>query len=322
MPVHNDQRRPTIGFIGLGTMGAPMCGRIIDAGYEVWVYDRRQDRAEGLAARGGHRAQEMSEVGQRAQQVILMLPGNRDTAHAVDQLLPSVSPDTVIINMGTIDPSISVTLTAKVEAAGGSMVDAPAVKNRAAAEAGELGILVGGSPVVLERVRPLLSCVGGEVVHMGPSGSGLAMKLCHDLLVAQIQNGVNEMLVLARAYGLSFKETVRAIACGGGQNFYLDTRAEALRTGDFTPMSALQHMEKDLGLAARLCNRLGLRLPSLQHTRRLYRQAMEDGHSDRDVAAVIRVVEREASAAGPDGPELWEDEVTRTDMNVHNAPKA
>jgi 3-hydroxyisobutyrate dehydrogenase len=296
-----------------------MCGRIIEAGYEVWVYDLNQERVEELETNGGYRAREMSEVGQRAQQVILMLPGNRDAAHAVDQLLPWVTPETVIINMGTIDPSIAVTLAAKVEAVGGSMVDAPAVKNRAAAEAGELGILVGGRAVVVERIRPLLSCVGSEVIHMGPNGSGLAMKLCHDLLVAQIQNGVNEMLVLARAYGLSFKETVRAIASGGGRNFFLDTRAEALRTGDFTPMSALQHMEKDLGLAARLCGRLGLRLPGLDHARRIYGLAKDGGYAEQDVAAVIRIVEREASSAAP---EPWEDEVTRTDMNVHGTPKA
>ena len=311
----NAQDRPTIGFIGLGATGAPTCGRIIDAGYPVWVYDIRPDRAEPLVSRGARRARDICEIGRRATQIVLMLPGNRDAAHVVDQLLPWVGPSTVIIDMSTVDPSISVTLAAKVEAVGGNMVDAPVVRRSAAAGPGQIGVLLGGKDHVVARVQPLLASVGHQVIHMGPNGSGLAMKLCHDVLVAQIQNGVNEMLVLARAYGLGFPEVVRAVSSGSGQNHLLDTRAGALRTGDFSENALVRHLDRGLGLAARLCRRLGIQLPGLSHARRVYRAAVDGGYATRDLAAVIRVTEGEATGAAPEG---WDEEITRTDMNVHN----
>lgn len=275
-----------VGFIGLGIMGESMAENIIKKGHETWVYDINQAQVEKLAAIGGNPCESVTDVGEKASCIIIMVPNSEHVRDVIEQLLPILKKGMIIIDMSTISPSVS-----RVKEKGCTMLDAPVVKSKVAAISGELGILVGGDKKVYEKIIPLLQCMGKNIIHMGSNGSGLAMKLCHNMLVGEIQNGVNEMLVLARAAALDINSVVKAISYGGGQNFYLDSKAATIKSEDFSPKFPFEHMFKDMNLLQGLVSELGLDLPGAKHVLEIYEKGMADGLNRDDFSASIKIVE-------------------------------
>lgn len=149
------------------------------------------------------------------------------------------------IDMSTIDPSVSVEISKKVKATGAGFIDAPVVKSKPAAIAGKLGIYVGGDESTYEAMRSILLYMGENVIRMGDNGKGLVMKICHNALVSQIQNGVNETITLAKANGINIPAFAEAISYGGGQNFYLDGQAAKLEAEDYTTAFSIENMAKE-----------------------------------------------------------------------------
>ncbi|MEX2680973.1 MAG: NAD(P)-dependent oxidoreductase [Candidatus Sigynarchaeota archaeon] len=284
----------TVGFIGLGIMGESMSERIIKAGHETFVYDIDKAQVEKMAKIGGKPCGSVAELAGKATHIIIMVPSNKNVRDVIGQILPVMRPGTVVIDMSTISPVVSRELASKVREKGGTMIDAPVVKSKAAAISGDLGILVGGDKNTFDAVIPLLQCMGKNIIHMGPNGSGLAMKLCHNMLVGEIQNGVNEMLVLASAAGLDMDAVVKAISYGGGQNFYLDSKAATIKARDFTPKFPFEHMAKDMNLIIDYARSLGLSLEVANYVRGIYNVGMDENLGKEDFSASIKIVEKSA----------------------------
>jgi len=194
--------------------------------------------------------------------------------------------------MSTISPTVSKNLAKKVAEKKSIMLDAPVVKSKAAAITGDLGILVGGDEGAFEQIKPILKCMGKNIIRMGQNGAGLAMKLCHNYLVAQIQEGVNEMLTLASKAGLDFDSVIKAISYGGGQNFYLDSKGETINKRDFSPKFPFEHMEKDIKLTAEFAKDLGLKLPAMDIVKKIYDEGIKEGLAREDFSASIKIVEK------------------------------
>jgi 3-hydroxyisobutyrate dehydrogenase-like beta-hydroxyacid dehydrogenase len=290
----------TVGFIGLGIMGESMAENIIKNGNETWVYDINPAQVDKLAELGGLPCESVAEVGEKASCIIIMVPNSEHVREVIGQLLPGMKKGKIIVDMSTISPAVSRELAASVKARGGVMLDAPVVKSKAAAISGDLGILVGGDMQTFEKIIPLLKCMGKNIVHMGPNGSGLVMKLCHNMLVGEIQNGVNEMLVLARASGLDLDSVVKAISYGGGQNSYMDMKAATIKAGDYSPKFPFEHMFKDMNLVQDLASSLGLDLAGAKHVLGIYEQGMAEGLNKEDFSASIKIVQK-MTEQGSDG---------------------
>lgn len=285
-----------IGFIGLGIMGEPMCASIIRrSGHEVVVFDICREKMQALAALGAEMADSAAQVGATCDIIITMVPSGNDVRRVFEELLPGVRKGSILVDMSTIEPSVSMELAGKVEARGASMLDAPVVKSKAAAVTGELGIYVGGSRETFEKAKPILACMGSNIMHMGKQGNGLVMKICHNMLVAQIQNGVNEMLLLAGAAGIDVNSAATAVAYGGGQNFYLDSKRVAIEASDFSPHFTVKNMDKDINIAVALARGLGLHLQGAEAVRRVYEEAMAEGHGNLDFSITLKTVERVAT---------------------------
>ncbi len=282
----------TVGFIGLGIMGESMSERVIKAGHETFIYDIDKAQVDKVAKLGGKPCGSVAELAKQATQIIIMVPSSKDVRDVIGQIIPEMRPGTVVIDMSTISPVVSKELASKVKEKGGTMIDAPVVKSKAAAISGDLGILVGGDKVVFEGILPLLQCMGKNIIHMGPNGSGLAMKLCHNMLVGEIQNGVNEMLVLAKAAGLDIDDVIKAISYGGGQNFYLDSKAATIKARDFAPKFPLEHMSKDMTLAIDYARSLGLELDVANYIRGIYKLGMDESLGKEDFSASIKIIEK------------------------------
>ncbi|MGI6201252.1 MAG: NAD(P)-dependent oxidoreductase [Christensenellales bacterium] len=280
-----------IGFIGLGLMGSAMCENLVKkSGCPVTCFDVNPAAMEPLTALGAAPAASAGEVGERCGVIFTMVPKSEHVLAVYEQLLPAARPGAVLVDMSTISPAVSRDLARRAAQAGAVMLDAPVVKSRPAALAGELGIYVGGDAAAYERVRPLLALMGSNIIHLGGNGNGLVMKLCHNALVAQIQNGVNEAMTLAaRAAGVDPRAFAKAISYGGGQNFYLDSKRETLAQGDYTTAFSVENMDKDVHLAQELCRQAGLDLAGVRLSCARYEQAMARGLAKEDFSATFKL---------------------------------
>lgn len=192
--------------------------------------------------------------------------------------------------MSTINPEVSIEIANKVKETGASFIDAPVVKSRPAAESGKLGIYVGGEEKDYNRALPILSYMGENIIHMGDNGKGLVMKICHNALVSQIQNGVNETVSLAEEYGIDILTFAKAISYGGGQNFYLDSKKEVIAKEDFTTAFSIENMHKDVHICLEMADKKNMKMKGEEVVANVYDEAMEKGLAKEDFAATIKVV--------------------------------
>lgn len=280
-----------IGFIGLGIMGESMCENLISkSGSVVFVYDIDRIKVRNLVEKGASQVESISEIANECDVIISMVPKSEHAVSVYKELVPYLHQGQVCIDMSTIDPEVSISLSKMVAEKKAVMLDAPVVKSKSAAIAGTLGIYVGGNYETYEQVKDILLCMGSNVIHLGKNGSGLYMKIAHNMLVAQIQNSVNEMFVFTEKVGLDINEVPKAISYGGGQNFYLDTKHEAIINQDFKTAFSVENMHKDANIAVNIKNSLELNLPGFEVVRNIYDDAMEAEYCKEDFSATYKVV--------------------------------
>lgn len=280
-----------IAFIGLGIMGEAMCENILKKHDDtVYVYDVVAEKAQRLAEKGAVPCAGARQAAQDAGVIFSMVPKSEHSRQVYAELLPVLGAGKTCVDMSTIDPSVSVELARMVKQTGAQFLDAPVVKSRPAAEAGKLGIYVGGDGDAYERIRPLLLYMGENVIHMGANGKGLVMKICHNALVSQIQNGVNETLALAEANGIDLLTFAEAVSYGGGQNFYLDSKKGPLSRQDYTTAFSIGNMAKDLGICMALAQECGVPMPGQANAKQVYDAAVGAGLEQEDFCATIKIV--------------------------------
>ena len=280
-----------IGFIGLGIMGESMSENIVKKHNDtVYVFDFVKEKTELLASRGAVACSDSVELARNSDVIISMVPKSGHSRSVYMGILGELDSTKTCIDMSTIDPSVSVEIAEMVKKTGAGFIDAPVVKSKPAAEAGKLGIYVGGDKETYEAMRPILLYMGENVKHMGENGKGLVMKICHNALVFQIQNGVNETISLAGRNGISVMDYAEAISYGGGQNFYLDSKKTAIGKEDYTTAFSVENMAKDVNICMNLAEECGLSMPGEQAAAQVYEKALEQGYGKEDFCATIKVV--------------------------------
>ena len=281
-----------IGFIGLGIMGESMSENIVKKHDDkVYVSDFNKAQVEKLAAVGAVACENNVEVAKNADVIITMVPKSEHSKAVYEEILPCLDATKLCIDMSTIDPDYSVMISQFVKATGAEFIDAPVVKSKPAAISGTLGIYVGGSVEAFEKAKPILAYMGNNIIRMGDNGMGLVMKICHNTLVAQIQNGVNETLALAQKCGISVDDFATAISYGGGQNFYLDGQAQNIKNRNWTTAFSLENMHKDLGICQRLSQSKSFPMPGMENAKAVYDKGMENGIGKEDFRATYKIVE-------------------------------
>ncbi len=283
-----------IGFVGLGIMGESMSENIVKKHDDkVYVFDFVKEKVDKLAALGAVPCGSSLEVAQNADIFISMVPRSEHSRAVYTEILPALGPGKTCIDMSTIDPSVSVEISEMVKRTGAEFLDAPVVKSKPAAIAGKLGIYVGGSEEAYEAVRPVLLYMGENVIRMGSNGKGLVMKICHNALVSQIQNGVNETSTLAAANGIDLLTYAQAISYGGAGNWYLDSKKDVLAREDYTTAFSVENEHKDVHICLNLAKECGVAMPGEENAARVYDKAMEMGLGKEDFCATIKVVRGE-----------------------------
>lgn len=282
-----------IGFVGLGIMGESMCENIIRKHDDkVYVFDLNNAKVRQLEAIGAVPCASSKEVAENVDVFITMVPKSEHSKAVYEEIIPVLHKGQTCIDMSTIDPSVSVEISEQVKATGASFIDAPVVKSKPAAIAGKLGIYVGGTVEDYEAMKPILGYMGENIIRMGDNGKGLVMKICHNALVSQIQNGVNETLTLAKANGIDIEAYAEAISYGGAGNWYLDSKKAVLAKEDFTTAFSIENEHKDVHLCLKLAEESGVSMPGEENAVRVYDKAMEMGLGKEDFSATIKVVRK------------------------------
>ncbi|MBR3737427.1 MAG: NAD(P)-dependent oxidoreductase [Eubacterium sp.] len=280
-----------IGFIGLGIMGESMCENIVKKHDDkVYCSDLNKAQVEKLAGLGAIGCDNNIEVAKNADVIISMVPKSEHVKALYEELLPFIDETKICIDMSTIDPSVSVEVSKMIKAKGAQFADAPVVKSKPAAINGTLGVLVGCEEKLFPIIEPILKYMGCNVIRMGENGKGLTMKICHNTLCAEIQNGVNETLLMAQKMGISPEDYHTAISYGGAQCFYLDAQWQNIANENWETAFSLENEHKDLGISQRLAKELNLDLPALQLVKSIYDKGMEAGIGKEDWRATYKIV--------------------------------
>ena len=280
----------TIGWIGLGVMGAPMAGHLLAAGHELTVSTRTPEKAEALVAEGAVWVATAAEVA-RAGEVVFTMLGLPDDVRSVmfgsDGVIDSAAPGTVLVDCTTSEPALAIEIAEAAAARSIGAVDAPVSGGDVGAREARLSIMVGGADDDVGRVRPLLDIVGSTVVHQGPAGAGQHTKAVNQIAIASNMVGVCEALLYAQAAGLDPETVLASISSGAAGSWSLANLAPRMIAGDFAPGFYVEHFVKDLGIALHEAERLELQLPGLTLAAELYRRLLADGGGRSGTQALI-----------------------------------
>ena len=284
-----------VGFVGCGTMGEHMARNIVKNGNELSVFDINVEPLQRLQEDGASIKQRPADVASASDVTVLMVVNDQQTREVIcgeNGLLEGLQPGGTIVIMSTITPSVCVEMAEVVRAAGGDLMEAPVVLSQPAAIAGELGIYMGGAAETCEKAKPVLECMGKNIIRMGDVGTAMAMKLCHNMMTATIAQAVSEMIMLGTKSGLDFDDMITAISYGGGQNFFLDSKAATIKERDFVARFSLANMNKDMGLTLVHADSLGVSMPAGAAAKQMASAAMAAGLGPEDFSAFVKINEK------------------------------
>ncbi len=284
-----------LAWIGLGTMGAPMAQRLIDAGLEVTVYNRTQKREENVT--GAKRADSPQGAASDCDAVFTMVSDTPDAEAVIageGGALYGMKPGSVLVDMSTISPAVTQSLAAQLAEKGIEMLDAPVSGGSEGAQKGTLAVMVGGKAEVLERVQDVLSHLAKTVTYVGPSGSGQLVKAINQVVIAGTYAAVAEGMALGLAADLDMDAVVSAIAGGAAGSWVLENRSGNMIRGEYPLGFRTRLHRKDLGIALSAARDLGVPLQVTALVEQLETGLIKRGYGDEDVSNIARAVRESA----------------------------
>ncbi len=279
-----------VGWIGLGVMGAPMCGHLLRAGHAVTVSTRTRAKAEPLLAAGAAWADGPRAVAEASDVVFTMLGFPRDVREVVlgpGGVLEGLRAGATLVDATTSEPALAREIADAARARGAAALDAPVSGGDVGAREARLSIMVGGDPDAFERVRPLLDALGRTVVLQGGAGAGQHAKMVNQTLIASNMVGVCEALLYARRAGLDPERVLASVSSGAAGSWSLQNLAPRMLAADWAAGFYVEHFVKDLQIALQEAERMGLSLPGLALAEHLYEQLAAAGHGRSGTQALI-----------------------------------
>jgi 3-hydroxyisobutyrate dehydrogenase len=283
-----------IGFIGLGIMGRPMSQNLLKAGYEVTVYNRSQPSMDALAAAGAKTAGSPKEVAKNSDVVITIVTDTPDVQQVIlgpNGVLEGAHQGMVVIDMSTISPSVTRSISAELAKVGASLLDAPVSGGDKGAREATLTIMVGGPEDAFNECLPILQSMGKKVVRMGESGAGQLTKLANQILVVGNIIGVCECLTFAKKAGLDQKKVIESLSAGAASSWSLINLGPKAVDKDFAPGFKVKLLQKDLRLVLASASELSVGLPGSSLGHQLYNALEADGRGEEGTQALISIFE-------------------------------
>ena len=282
-----------IGFIGLGVMGRPMAGHLIDAGHTLTL-SRVKEASQYLIEKGGTAADTPKAVAAASEIVILMVP---DTPHVAsvlfdaDGVADGLSPGKMVVDMSSISPVETRQFAERIKAMECEYVDAPVSGGEVGAKAASLTIMVGASDAAFERVRPLLEQMGKNITLVGENGAGQTCKVANQIVVALNIEAVGEALLFAAKMGADPAKVRQALMGGFAASRILEVHGERMVKRTFDPGFRIELHQKDLNLALSSARAIGVSLPNTANAQELFNACAAHGGKGWDHSAMVRALE-------------------------------
>ncbi len=285
-----------IGFIGVGTMGEPMCRNLArKSGREVLAADRDPAPLQRLAA-DGVRSASVDEIAAECTTILLSLPGGKEVEQVClgpGGLVSKARLGWTVIDLSTAPVSLARRLYAEFEGMATAFADAPVARTRQAAIDGTLSIMVGATPQTFQRIEPLLRCMASEVTHCGAAGSGQAVKILNNMILFQTGVALAEALSIARAHGVEGQVLFDTLAKGSADSFALRNHGmKAMLPGTFPERAfSTEYAMKDLSYAIQMAEEAGVPALGADVVRELMTRTIELGHGAEYWPVLIRAIE-------------------------------
>ena len=274
-----------IGFIGVGIMGKPMAKNLIDAGYELVVYDIVEKALNEVVEHGAERGTSPKDIAEKSDIIITMLPNSPDVKKVVlgeNGVIAGVKKGQILIDMSSIAPLVSREVATELTKKGVEMLDAPVSGGQEKAEAGTLAIMVGGKKEIFEECKGILDVMGGSVTLVGDIGAGQTTKLANQIIVAVNIAAVAEALIMGKKAGVDPEAIFNAIRGGLAGSQCLEDKAPRMFEGRYDPGFRIRLHVKDLTNVLETSRELHTAMPLTSQVMEMMQVLVAEGHDDAD----------------------------------------
>jgi len=283
-----------LGFIGLGIMGRGMAGNLLDAGFQVHVWNRTESKMRPLIEKGAEPSASAADLARRSDVIFICVSDTPDVEQVIlgeDGVLEGARLGALVVDMSTIRPSSAQSLAERMSAAGIHMLDAPVSGGSEGAAAGTLAIMVGGQAEQVERAMPYLNAMGGHITHVGGPGHGQMAKMVNQILVVGHALAMSEALLFAEAGGLDLRKTLQAVSGGAAGSWMLSHRGPQILARDWRPGFTIDLQQKDVRLALEQGEEMGVPLITTGLVHQLYQTLQHAGLGSEGNHALVKALE-------------------------------
>jgi 3-hydroxyisobutyrate dehydrogenase len=292
---HTNNGIESIGYIGLGIMGAPMASNLISAGFNLSVWNRTAAKCQPLVEQGATQADTPAALAARQPEVICLNVTNTEDVEQVlfgdDGVASQAHEGLLVVDHSTISPQATQQFAERLAELGVTLIDAPVSGGDTGAKQATLSIMVGGPDAAVRRVWPMFEAMGKQITHLGPAGAGQACKACNQVAVACNLAGACEALALAKQTGLDLQKMIEVVSAGAGGSWQLTNLGPKIAQGDDAPGFMIDLVLKDLGIVADTARAEQLPLTATGAAEDYFRAAAALGHGQAGTQAMARALE-------------------------------
>ena len=281
-----------IAWIGTGVMGESMAGHLLDAGHELYVYNRTVSKTENLVKRGAKLLTEIKDAPLNADVIFTMVGYPKDVEGVYlgnDGLITTAKEGQVFVDMTTSSPTIAKKISEEFAKVGASALDLPVTGGDIGAKNGTLSIMVGGDKNIYEeKVLPLVKHLGKNITYFGEAGKGQYAKLANQIAIATTMISVAESFKFAKEVGLNLEDFFKTVSTGSGGSFSMTSYGPRILKNDFKPGFFVHHFIKDMRLALEECEKMNITLPGLEAAYKLYNELEEEVRNTNGTQAISK----------------------------------
>lgn len=282
-----------LGFIGLGIMGSPMAGHLINAGYPVCIHTRSKIPTE-LSTSSAKQCNSSKEVAENSDIIFMMLPDTPDVEKVLfgeNGVASGLSKGKIVVDMSSISPIATKEFAKKVNGYGCEYLDAPVSGGEVGAKNATLSIMVGGNEATFNQVKPVFELMGKNINLVGGNGDGQTAKVANQIIVALNIEAVGEALLFASKAGADPAKVRNALMGGFAGSKILEVHGERMINRTFNPGFRIELHQKDLNLALNSARALGVSLPNTATAQELFNACVAHGGKSWDHSAMVRALE-------------------------------
>lgn len=281
-----------IAWIGIGVMGESMAGHLLDAGHELFVYNRTVSKTDGLVKRGATLLKEVNDAPLNADVIFSMVGYPKDVEEVYlgeNGLIKTAKEGQVFVDMTTSSPTLAKKISEEFAKVGATALDLPVTGGDIGAKNGTLSIMAGGDKKVFEEtVLPLVKNFGKNITYFGEAGKGQYTKLANQIAIATTMISVAESFKFAKEVGLNLDDFFNIVSTGSGGSFSMTSYGPRILKGDFKPGFFIHHFIKDMRLALEECEKMNIKLPGLETAYEVYNELEEEVRNTNGTQAISK----------------------------------